>query len=120
MRDPRERLRDIVEAIDAFERYTSTGRERFDQDELVRSWVVHHIQIIGEAARGVPEAVLHRAPEIPWHLVVGTRNVLVHGYFRIDPNEVWAMVERDLPALRRGVEQLLAELGGDGEAVERA
>jgi uncharacterized protein with HEPN domain len=51
MRDDRERLRDILEAIERIERYTSKGREEFMQDELIQTWVVHHIQIIGEAAR---------------------------------------------------------------------
>jgi uncharacterized protein with HEPN domain len=79
----------------------------------VRTWVVHHLQIIGEAARAVPESVLRGAPEVPWHLVVGARNVLVHGYFLVDPDEVWGMVERDLPMLREAVERLLTALGGD-------
>lgn len=50
MRDPRERLRDILDAVARIERYTSRGREAFDKDELIQVWVVHHLQIIGEAA----------------------------------------------------------------------
>jgi uncharacterized protein with HEPN domain len=111
VRSPAERLRDIREAIDAIERYTAQGRERYDGDELVRSWVLRHLQIIGEAARALPDALRQRAPEIPWHLVIGARNVLVHGYFHIDPDEVWTTAERDLPPLRQAVGRLLAELG---------
>jgi uncharacterized protein with HEPN domain len=81
VRDPRERLRDIIEAIDAIGRYTHEGRRRFDDDELVRSWVLQHLQIIGEAAARLPDEVRGRAPEIPWVQVIATRNVLVHGYF---------------------------------------
>jgi uncharacterized protein with HEPN domain len=44
----RERLQDILEAIEAIERYTSAGREEFDRNELVRVWCLHHIEIIGE------------------------------------------------------------------------
>ena len=111
MRSPTERLRDILDVIEAIGRYTSAGRERFDADELVRTWVVHHLQVIGEASRALPETVRQRAPEIPWPLVIGARNVLAHGYLDVDHDEVWNMVERDLPPLRRAVERLLAELG---------
>ncbi len=50
MRDPKERLRDILEAIARIERYASRGREAFEKEEMIQVWVVHHLQIIGEAA----------------------------------------------------------------------
>lgn len=110
MRDPRERPRDIVEAIDAIERYTHAGRDRFDRDELVRSWVLRHLQIIGEAAARLPDEVRAGALEIPWPQVIATRNILVHGYFDVDADIVWSAVEDGLPPLRRAAERLLAEL----------
>jgi uncharacterized protein with HEPN domain len=51
MRDDRERLLDILEAIERIEKYTSKGREVFEDDELIQTWVVHHLEIIGEATR---------------------------------------------------------------------
>ena len=54
MRSDRERLLDVIEAIERIEKYTAQGREAFERDELVQTWVVHHLQIIGEAwSRGV-------------------------------------------------------------------
>lgn len=50
MRDGNERLLDMLEAIEEIERYAVRGREAFLQDELVQVWMVHHLQIIGEAA----------------------------------------------------------------------
>lgn len=55
MRDPRERLLDILDAIGHIERYTKRGRDVFEQDELIQSWVVRHLQVLGEAARAIPE-----------------------------------------------------------------
>ncbi len=49
MRDDRERLLDILEAIERIEKYTARGRSVFDEDELIQTWVLHHLQIIGEA-----------------------------------------------------------------------
>jgi uncharacterized protein with HEPN domain len=117
MRDPKERLRDILEAIAAIERYLNRGKAAFEQDELLQGWFVRHLQIIGEAARALPEEVRAMAPEIEWAKIIGMRNILVHGYFDIDLDIVWNAAKRDVPALRPHIEQLLKrleELGGGG------
>ena len=51
MRDDRERLLNIHEAVERIEKYAARGREEFARDELIQIWVLHHLQIIGEAAR---------------------------------------------------------------------
>ena len=110
MRDPRERLRDMVEAIERIERYASRGREAFDRDELIQSWIVHHLQILGEAARVLPEDVRAKAPEIQWKKITGMRHVLVHDYFGIDRDIVWSTVERELPPLKKSLQELGSRL----------
>jgi len=110
MRDPKERLRDILEAIAAIERYRDRGRSAFEQDEMLQVWFLRHLQIIGEAARRLPEEIRHLAPDIPWHKIIGMRNVLVHGYFEIDTDIVWDAVQRDVPALKPKIERLLQRL----------
>ncbi len=112
MRDGNERLLDILEAIDEIERYAVRGRETFLQDELVQVWMIHHLQIIGEAAACLPPDLRSASPEIPWKQVTGLRNVLVHAYFRVDPEEVWAVVNRDIPALRKAIVALLSDTEG--------
>lgn len=54
MRNPRERLRDVIEAIANVERYAVRGRKAFEEDELIQNWIVRHLQIIGEAVRALP------------------------------------------------------------------
>ncbi|MEM2097028.1 MAG: DUF86 domain-containing protein [Methanothrix sp.] len=110
MRDPEERLRDILEALSAIERYLNRGRAAFEQDELLQGWFVRNLQIIGEAARALPEDVRAMAPEIEWPKIIGMRNVLVHGYFDIDLDIVWDAASRDAPALKPSVERLLKKL----------
>ncbi len=56
MRDYNEMLLDILEAIERIEKYAARGRETFEQDELIQIWIVHHLQIIGEAARALPDS----------------------------------------------------------------
>ena len=112
MRDPKERLRDILEAISAIERYLHRGRQEFERDELLQGWVVRNLQIIGEAVRALPEDVRSLAPEVEWHRIVGMRNVLIHGYFDIDTGIVWTAASRDVLALRPHIEHLLKRLEG--------
>jgi len=115
LRDPAERLRDIVEAIAAIERYSNCEKKAFERDELLQTWFVRHLQIIGEAARAIPEEIRTLAPEIPWPQIAGMRNVLVHGYFEIDTDLVWDAATRDVPALKPAIEQLLAALNSASE-----
>jgi uncharacterized protein with HEPN domain len=56
LRDDRERLRDVLEAIERIERYSSRGRTAFYGDELIQTWIVHHLMIIGEACRALSPA----------------------------------------------------------------
>lgn len=112
MRSPKERLLDILTAIAAIERYLHRGKPTFEEDELLQGWFVRNLQIIGEAARGLPEDIRTLAPEIPWHKIIGMRNILVHGYFEIDTDIVWEAATKELPVLKAAVERLLSKLEG--------
>lgn len=105
MRSDADRVRDILEAIERIERYTSAGRGSFDSNELVQAWVVHHLEIVGEAAGRLSSDWVREHPDVPVRGIVGMRNALAHGYFQIDHDAVWNVVERDLPPLK---EQLSA------------
>lgn len=111
MRGDRERLRDMLEAIERIERHTAKGREEFERDELIQTWVVHHIQIIGEAARKLTEEVRSEYEQVPWPALIALRNILVHDYFSIDIDEVWFTVEKDLPALKSVISSILEDMG---------
>lgn len=109
MRDERERLRDIVEAIEKIEKYASRGKRAFERDELVQTWIIHHLQIIGEAVSRLSDVFRSRHADVPWKEIIGMRNILVHGYFEIDPEIVWTTVERHLPTLKERICEMLGE-----------
>jgi len=110
MREPAARLRDMLEAIAAIERYLHRGKEGLEKDELLQCWFVHNLQIMGEAAKTLPEEVRALAPEVEWHKIIGMRNILVHGYFAVDTEIVWKTVSQDVPRLKPALEKLLEKL----------
>ena len=119
MRRDDERLQDILDAIIAIERYASQGRQAFDSQELIQVWMVHHFQIIGEAANALSPERLSRYPRVPWRQIIGLRNMLVHEYFRIDRQAIWDITESDLPPLKSTVEQMLADFS-DGNIMPKS
>jgi uncharacterized protein with HEPN domain len=109
MRHDPERLKDIIEAIESIEKYASKGFDVYAADELIRVWVLHHIQIIGEAAANLSPVIKDRYPNIPWPDIVAMRNVLVHQYFGVDLQEVWDTATLDLPTLKAQIKIVLDE-----------
>ena len=109
MRNDRERLLDIQEAIEEIKKYAVRGKESFRNDELVQTWILHHLQILGEAAARISDEFQEQHSGVPWYKITGMRNILVHDYFRIDIDAVWSVVENDIPVLEQQVKQLLQE-----------
>lgn len=107
MTDERRRLQDMLDAIAAMRRHTTTGRVAFAEDELVRVWVLHHLQVIGEAAARLDPAG-EAASRLPLRGIVGMRNVIVHGYFQVDDDLVWSVVEHELGPLETSLREMLA------------
>ena len=111
MRDLRDRLQDILDAIGQIEIEQAKGRDAFDGSALIQVWMVHHLMIIGEAVRGIDPAIRQRYPSVPWRQIAGMRNILVHDYFRINHEIVWETVEKHVPLLKSEVERILQGLG---------
>ena len=107
MKNDRERILDMQEAILRVEKYATRGKRAFENDELIQNWIIHHLQIIGEAAARVTQEFREQYPDIPWTQIVGMRNILVHNYFGVDTEIVWSVVEKDIPELKEHIEQIL-------------
>jgi uncharacterized protein with HEPN domain len=124
-KDSRVYLAHILECIQKIERFTEGGKERFLRDELIQDAVLRNFEVIGEAAKRLDEAYRATHPEIPWRTIAGLRDVLIDQYEGVDRNKVWAIVEKDLPGLKRSIasllpplEELERELAGEEEAPE--
>lgn len=108
MRAGTQWLEDILAAIHRIQRYSSLGREVFEQDELIQVWINFHLILIGEAARSYSQSELDNGLlDIPWQDIVGMRNFLVHEYFNANMDIIWDTVEQDLPRLEVQIRGLL-------------
>jgi uncharacterized protein with HEPN domain len=109
MRSDRERLLDILEAIDKIMQHPSANIDDFAEDEKEQVWVIYHLQIIGEAASRLSQEFRSGHPEIPWEQMIGMRHVLVHGYFQVDLDVVWSVLEKDLQPLQQSIRTIVDE-----------
>lgn len=77
----------------------SKGRDQqeFIGNSLVYDATLRNLELIGEAATHIPDDVRSANPQVPWRLVIATRNPLIHGYLGIDDDTVWSIIQDDLP-----------------------
>jgi uncharacterized protein with HEPN domain len=107
MRTDRDRLLDILESIHRIVKKIPDTKEEFTRSDLLQTWVIYHIQVIGEAANGLSPEFRKSHSAIPWQDVIGMRHILVHHYFGIDISEVWNTATIDLPEMEREIRMIL-------------
>lgn len=106
-----EVLQDILESIADIELFTAgVDFEAFQQNREKVLAVVKSIEILGEAVKQIPDDIRNRYPQIPWKAIAGMRDVLVHEYWGIDLNVVWATVQEGISPLKITILEIQAEL----------
>lgn len=113
-RDGRLRLADILGACDKIIERLPGSRGEFQLDEMAQVWTIHHIEVIGEAARHVRDEVKRAYPEVPWGALAGVRDRLIHGYADVDLDVIWEAAERDIPVLREQIVRILDAIEAEG------
>jgi uncharacterized protein with HEPN domain len=104
-------VKDIVEAMEKAEKFIgSMGYEKFLLDEKTNFAVLRCIEIIGEAAKNIPEPIRKKYKEVPWRDMAGMRDKVSHFYFGIDFKKVWLTVKEDIPRLKPLIKKVLEEL----------
>ena len=105
------RLEHILEAIDRLQKHAgSLSREELESDVLRYYGIVKNIEIIGEAARMLSEDFKGAHPEVPWLSIANMRNFLVHEYFHVDSDTVWAVIHSDIVELKVNIVRYLSDV----------
>lgn len=107
-RQPTAFLQDILDAIADIETFTTdVDFQAFSANREKTLAVLKSIEIIGEAVKQIPDDIRTQYPNIEWQSISGMRNILVHEYWGIDINVVWATVQNGLPPLKAVVLEIL-------------
>lgn len=105
MSDPTKRewrfyVDDMIGFAEKILSYTS-GLEKteFLESELIFDATLRNLELIGEAANHIPDDIHTLHTEIPWRMIIATRNRLIHGYLGIDNDVIWSIIQDDIPEL---------------------
>lgn len=113
-RDPLVYLEHILDAAEHIVDYTQgVGFESFCDDEMLQDAIERNFEIIGEAAKRVPDEIRNLGPNIDWREISGFRDVIIHDYDTIDVEVVWDAVENEIPRLVEQIGELLEQLDPD-------
>ncbi len=103
-------IADIIERIEKIEEYTrNMNKEDFLHESAIQDAVFRRLEIIGEAVKNIPNDFRAKHPEVQWTQIAGLRDMLIHSYFRINPQRVWIVIEKDLPALKQKILKIASD-----------
>lgn len=103
----------ILESIKKIEEFTmGVSKEKFLRDIKLQDAVIRRIEIIGEAAKNIPQNFREKHPYIEWAEMAKTRDKLIHGYFGVDIELTWNIIQTDIPLLKRKIEKVISKING--------
>jgi len=103
-----KRLQDILAAIEAIESYSVSSYDEFIEDHKTQDAILYNLIIIGEAANQISDEFQEEHITIPWSSMIGTRNIIVHGYDQVKLQIVWEILQGDLENLKQEISQVIS------------
>lgn len=104
-------LEDLIESMEIVMEYLDgLTYEEFENDRMRIDAVLRNIQIIGEAARNIPDDIREKNPGVPWGRIVGLRNIVVHAYFGVDLEIIWKIGKENIPETKPMIVRILKDL----------
>ena len=107
MKDDRVYLQHIFDALNDIATYASAGRDAFFAERMRQDATLRKLEVIGQAVKNLSEDAKSRRSEIPWKQIAGMRDKVIHDYFGVNLEIVWAVVEKELPRLKHAITALL-------------
>ena len=104
-------IKDIIEYMERAENHIRNFQlDQFLKDDKTCDAVIRCIEVIGEAAKNIPEEIRTRYPSISWRDLAGMRDKIIHSYFTVDFETVWLVVKEDIPRLKPMVKKVLDKI----------
>lgn len=101
-------LEHILESIRDIETFVKgSSKDRFLKNKEKQYALVRSIEIIGEATKNLPLEFRKKHSAIPWAKIAGMRDRLIHHYFGVDLNRIWRVVKKDIPRLKKQIQEIL-------------
>ena len=103
-------MKHIIDSIDKINSYIAEVNEnKFLKSNLLQSGVIRELEIIGEAVKMLSPELKERYSFIPWRIIAGMRDKLIHNYFGVDNEAVWKTVNEDLPVFKKNISKIIKE-----------
>src|SRR3989344_2886928 len=100
-------IRDILSSIEYIQKCSKgLTKEKFMKDKLKQSAIIRHFEIIGEAVKNISIQTREKYPEIEWKKIAGSRDIFIHGYFMVDYEAVWEIIQNKLSILKIDVQKV--------------
>ncbi len=104
-------IEDIIQAMNAAEEFIrGMDYNEFIKDTKTIYAVIRAMEIIGEAAKNIPEEIREKYPEIPWRQMSGMRDKVINEYFGVRLERVWEVIKKDIPNLKPLFEKILKDV----------
>jgi uncharacterized protein with HEPN domain len=109
LRDPKLYIKDIIDAMETLEKFIEgMDFEEFRGDDKTTSAAIRKFEIIGEAAKQMPDEIKQKHPDVPWKEMAGMRDRLIHLYFGVDYNLVWTTIKNRIPQVKPLIRKIIS------------
>ena len=100
-------IEDILNSIESIEKYRQNNPEkRLGSENILTDAVIRNLEVIGEAVKNLPDDLKQERNDLPWREIAGFRDVLIHQYFKVNPDIIRDIVNNKLPELKQTVQEI--------------